>query len=284
MLLCLPTELIVEVFDKADSFTTAFALSHTCHRLRTIWKANANAILPSVVECFPQALELTHTQDMFGSDKNGRIQKLTYSRQEIPILYPERIERNANFVSHILPYYEHNIINALALRGIKRDALLTDDRMDLLRAIYRAMTLTAAGKEGCASHSLLPPLDIREYKQVRESMDFLQSWFKADQTQWLELCNPINMKDLHLNRGNAFRALPYMQVSDKLALLQSELTWLPPDDIYFKRFRKHFRLAPWGYHTMLDGDPKGAGSGRGVFMGDLLQRLERHRRTRGGHM
>lgn len=58
MLLCLPTELIVEIFDRADSFTTAYALSHTCHRLRTIWKANAKSILPSVVECFPQALEL----------------------------------------------------------------------------------------------------------------------------------------------------------------------------------------------------------------------------------
>ena len=281
MLLSLPTELIVEIFDKADSFTTAFALSHTCHRLRTIWKANANAILPSVVECFPQALDLTQTQDMFCTDEFGRIQEITHSGQEIPVLHPERIERNANFVSQILPYYEHNIINAFALRGSKRDALLTNDRMDLLRALYRAMTLTAAGKERCASHFLLPPLDIREYKQVREAMDFLQSWFKADQRQSRRSHNPTCMKDLHLISGDAVRALPYMQVSDKLALLESELVRLPADDIYFKHFRKHSRSAPWAYHTILDGDPKGAGSGRGVLMGDLFQRLEQHRRARG---
>ena len=164
MLLSLPTELIVEVFNKTDSFTTAFALSHTCHRLRTIWKTNAIAILPSVVECFPQALDLTQTQDIYRTDIYDRIQEITHSWQEVPTLHPELMERNATLVSRIFPYYEHNIINAFALRGIKRDTLNANERTDLLRAIYRAMTLAAAGKENCTSHSLLAPLDVREYK------------------------------------------------------------------------------------------------------------------------
>ena len=283
MLLCLPTELIVEIFDKADSFTTAFALSHTCHRLRAIWKANAIAILPSVVECFPQALDLTQTEDLFCVDENGRIQEITHSRQEVPILHPKRIERNAIFVSRILPYYEHNIINAFALRGVKRDALLKDERTDILRAIYRAMTLIAAGREGCTSHSLLPPLDMREYKQVREVMDFLQSWYQAIERQSLieaiqrQSLSPYNRNYLHLNRDKAFCALPYMQVSSKLMCLESDLISLRVDDVYFKRFISARR----GYHTMADGDLKGAGSGRGILMGELLQRLERHRESRG---
>ena len=276
MLLSLPTELIVEVFDKADSFTTAFALSHTCHRLRTIWKANAIAILPSVVECFPQAL--TQTEDMSCIDENGRIQEITHSRQEVPILHPERIKRNAIFVSRILPYYEHSIINAFALRGVKRDALLKDERTDILRAIYRAMTLIAAGKEGCTSHSLLPPLDMREYKQVREAMDFLQSWFKAIERQSLSLYNRNYLKDLPLNRDKAFCALPYMQVSSKLMCLESDFISLRVDDAYFKRFISARRA----YHTLADGDLKDAGSGRGILMGELLHRLERHRESRGG--
>ena len=270
MLLCLPTELVIEIFDKADSFTTASALSHTCHRLRTIWKANAKAILPSVVECYPQALELAQTQDMFRTDEYGRIQELIPSRQEVRVLHPERIERNATLVSRILPYYEHNIINAFALRGIKWDALMTNERTDILRAIYRAMTLAAARKEGCTSHSLLPPLDIHEYKQMREAMKFLKSWFASDQKESLDVYNPNYMRDLRLNRGNPFRALSYTQVSSKLNLLETDLMCLPVDDVYFK----HWGSVPWEYRTIVDGDLKDAGSGRGILLGELLPMLE----------
>ena len=281
MLLSLPTELIVGIFDKADSFTTAFALSHTCHRLRTIWKANANAILPSVVECFPQALDLTQTQDMYRSDEYGRIQEITRSRQEVPVLHSELMERNAVLVSRILPYYEHNIINAFSLRGIKRDTLDTNERTDLFRAIYRAMTLAAAGKQGCTSPSLLAPLHIREYKQMRGAMEFLQAWFDSDQKASLTPYNPSFMKDFHLYGGNAFRTISYMQVSCKLTLLETDMLLLPVDDDFFK----HLSPAPWGDYTntILDGDRRDAGSGRGLLMGELLQRLERHRKRRGGH-
>ena len=270
MLLSLPAELIVEIFVKAGSFKTALALSHTCHRLRTIWKANANAILPSVVECFPQALALTQTEDLYRTGEKVRTQESTRSRQTVPVLHPERIERNAMFVSRILRYYEHNIINAFALRGIKRDALLTDDRMDLLRAIYRAMTLTAAGKEDCTSHPLLASLDIREFKQMREAVDFLESWFKEDQRQSLESGNFNTMKE-YLNRGDAFRHPAYIEVSTKLTILETELILLTVGDAYYT-------YSPRGY---LDGDSKGAGSERGVLMGKLLQRLEEDRRSRG---
>ena len=277
MLLCLPTEIIVKIFEEADSFTTAFALSHTCHRLRTIWKANAIAILPSVVECFPQALDLTQTQDRFRSYENGCIQGITHSRQELPVLHPECIERNAKFVSHILLYYEHNIINAFALRGIKRDALLTDDRTDILRAIHRAMTLTAAGKERCTSHSLLAPLDLREYKQMREAMDFLKHWFASDQRGSLAPFDPEYMTDMRLYGGNAFRALSYIQVSTKLTILETDSIFLPVDDVYYN----YWGSVPRGYHTIVDGDLNHAGSGRGVLMGEFLQRLERRKKPRG---
>lgn len=279
MLLCLPTELIVEIFDKADSFTTAFALSHTCHRLRTIWKANANAILPSVVECFPQALDLAQTQDMFRHDKYGRIQEITHSRQKDRVLHPERIERNATLVSHILPYYEHNIVNAFALRGIKRDALRTDERTDILRAIYRAMTLTAAHKERGASQCFLAPLDIRDYKQMREAMYFLKSWFASDERESLNIYDPNYMKDWRLDRGNAFRrrASYYLMASCRLTLLEADLMFSTVDDAYYKNWGS----VPWGNRTIVDGDAKDAGSGRGIFMGEILPVLEQRRISRG---
>ncbi|KAM0798251.1 hypothetical protein BDR22DRAFT_823597 [Usnea florida] len=273
MLLSLPAELIVEIFDKAGSFKTALALSHTCHRLRTMWKANANTILPSVVECFPQALALTQTEDMYRTGENVRTQEIFRSQQTVPVLHPERIERNAIFVSRILRYYERNIINAFALRGIKRDALPTDDRMDLLRAIYRAMTLAAAGKEDCTSHPLLASLDVREFKQMGDAVEFLESWFKEDHRQLLGSGNFDTMKE-YLNRGDAFRHPPYIEVSTKLTILETDLILLTVRDTYYT-------YSPRGYHTIMDGDSKGARSGRGVLMGELLQRLEEDKRSRG---
>lgn len=276
MLLNLPTELIVKVFAKAESFTTAFALSHTCHRLRTIWKANAIAILPSVVECFPQALDLTQTQDMYRIDEYDRIQEFTHSWQEVLVLHSEFMERNAAMVSRILPYYEHNTINAFALRGIKRDTLNPNERTDLLRAIYRAMTLIAAGKEYCTSHDILAALDIREYKQIREAMDFLKPWFASDQRDWLAPFNPKNRTDWRLYGGRNLRALTYAQVSYELSILEIDFRLLPVDDVCFKLVD----AVRWGDHTILDGDLEDAGSGRGVLMGDLLRSLERHGKPR----
>ena len=215
---------------------------------------------------------------MFRHDKYGRIQEVTHSRQEVRVLHPERIERNATLVSHILPYYEHNIINAFALRGIKRDALMTDERTDVLRAIYRAMSLTAARKERSVSRSFLAPLDIRDYKQMREAVGFLRSWFASDERESLNIYDPNYMKDWRLDRGNAFRrrASYYLIASCRLTLLEADLMFSTVDDVYYQNWGS----VPWGNRTIVDGDMRDAGSGRGVLMGDILPILDQRRISR----
>lgn len=216
---------------------------------------------------------------MFRHDEYGRIQEITHSRQEVPVLHPERIERNATLISRVLPYYEHNIINAFALRGIKRESLMTNERTDILRAIYRAMALTAAGFEGCTSHSLLAPLDVYEFKQMMEAMDFLKSWFVSDQGESLKTYDP---NYLRLKYGNAVRALSYLQVSCKLTSLETDLMFIPVDDVD-DVYLKHWESVLWGHHTIVDGGLEDTGSGRGVLLGGLLPRLEQHWRSRGRH-
>ena len=251
----LPPELILDIFEATDSFATALTLSKTCQRIHGIWKANVDAILPFVVESFPQALEFAHAQEELCS----RLQRPLSPRNHITMT--QRISMNANLASRILQHYEARVIHASPKRGITRGPLTSNERADFLRALYRAITLAAWGKRGI-SHSSLEPLDMLEYMQLREAMDFVNSWFnkRSDSNICITVLQP---RDL---------AAAMSRTSLDLTLFHLDLMRLNFDHGDFQCWSK----VPFDYFTVADGYQAKAGSERGALLADLLPMLARN--------
>ena len=252
----LPPELILDIFEAADSFATALNLSRTCHRIHGIWEANVDAILPFVVESFPQAQEFAHAQEGVYS----YLQTPLSSQAQITMT--QRISMNANLASRNLQHYEARVIQESTERGVTRGPLTSNERADFLRAFYRAMTLAAWGKRGI-SHSFLELLDMLEYMQLREVMDFLSIWFNKrfnDSKSWIMVLQP---RDL---------AAALSRASLDLTLFHLDLMQLPVDHGDFRRWSK----VPFDYFTVADGYQANAGSARGARLADLLPRLARN--------
>lgn len=258
-LVSLPTELVIEIFKAVDSFDTAATLSKTSRRLRGIWKLHADAILPSVVECFPQARELAHAQE------EARAPLRVSPPPNWSSETTQRISSNATLISLILPDYEFRVLSASAqrgasrasvLRGARRAGLSPKERADFIRASYRAMTLAAAGRPAVA-HSLLARLDMLAYMQMKETTEHLYAWFK-------------NASEVvRLNHIDAAPAL--LNASTILSEFQSDLlqVLINHGDFNHGDFF-HWRPLPFGYFIVADGYQKKAGPARGARLADLL--------------
>ena len=244
-LVSLPTELVIEIFKAVDSFDTAATLSKSSRRLRGIWKLNADAILPSVVECFPQARELAHAQE------EARAPLRVSPPPSWSSETAQRISSNATLISLILPNYESRVIRASALRGARRAGLTRKERADFIRASYRAMTMAAADRPA-VSHSVLAQLDMLEYMQLKETTEYLYSWFKKGSEIW---------------RPNHIGAAPaLLNASIILSEFHCDLIQVPldHDDFLF------WKPLPFGYFLVADGYQKKAGPASGARLADLL--------------
>ena len=172
----LPTELIVEIYTAADTFATAETLSKTSHRLQNIWKVHADTILTSVVECFPQAQELALVQE----DNFPRLRPFSLPQQTMTTAH--RICMNVNLASSVFYSFENQVIKKSAQRGARREGLTQTERADFIRSCYRAMTLAAEDKWGIP-HSILDPLDMLEYMQMKKAIELLNFWLNDIETR-----------------------------------------------------------------------------------------------------
>ena len=200
----LPSEVILRIFKATDSHKTALALSQTCHHLQNVWEA----VLPSVVECFPQAQELAHIQEQAAQAEAAR--GMTISGQEMPsvpetpITTVQRISKNVDLATRVLTRFE---VRALRASSPKRTTLTPTERADFFRGLYRALTLayTITIDRPGLPQALLSPLDMLSYLQMEEAMDELNVFLEEGvmttdnfSTEWLDAGFAVSLAAQHL--------------------------------------------------------------------------------------
>lgn len=261
-LISLPPELIITIFRTTDSFGTALALGNSCRRLKSVWKINSDAILPSFVECFPQARELAYVQEKAAHESAYSQAEASTQPRISPfphkhITIAQRMWHNVDLALRILKRFEVRVGRAPSLKRATGSELTPTERADFLRGFYRAMTLTieiAAYRDGIPQ-SFLAPLDMLSYLQMKEAMDVL---------------------NLHLNDGlisceDTTRSLDTaMAVSSAaldLTLFHVDLMRLPVNRTDFGCWIR----VPFGHYTLADGYQAKEGSVRGTCLADLFQ-------------
>ena len=161
----LPSELVIQIFSRIDSFSTAWALGKTSHRLELIFILNSKAILRDVAFRSPQALQLASAQE------------LATLRQQPPTHHPStaqncshRMLSAANSALRALSYYETCVIDYFKQNGhehLSHYKLTPAEKIAFLRAYYRIMALVTSGQPNIPFKSLAR-LDMLEYLQMRE--------------------------------------------------------------------------------------------------------------------
>lgn len=261
-LLTLPPELIIKIFKTADSYDTALTLSNSCRRLRTVWKINSDAILPTFIECFPQARDLARVQEQAAQD-SAYIHAATSSRPRISsfpdthITIAHRVWKNVELALRVLLRFEVLVGRAPSMKRATGTTLTPTERADFLRGIYRAMTLAvkiAAYRDGIP-HPYLAPLDMLSYMQMKEAMDVL---------------------NLHLNNDlmsceDGIRSLDTATVVASAAL---DLTLFHIDLMQLSVNRADFGCwtrVPFGHFTLAGGYQAKEGWVRGASLDELSQ-------------
>lgn len=257
----LPPELLIQIFQSADTFTTAQTLSITSHRLHNIWNVNSDAILPHVVECFPQARELAVAQEQ----NHTRQRRLGLPQRSMTIA--QRVADNVTEASMTCAHFETCVVQASRQEhdddddddGIisPRDNISSRERADFTRAYYRAMTLqvTLSG-DWTFPRTYLDSLSLLEYLQMSSATQFLASMCKSSSVDY-GTCPPTV-------RHGPISA----ETMAALTLLDCKLETLPayPDDIGLRPVCGSF-----SYFLLSDGYMKnGEGAARGIRLAGLL--------------
>ena len=248
----LPSELLIQIFQSANTFTTAQTLSKTSHHLHNIWNANAAAILPHVVECFPQARELAVAQEQ----KHIRQPWLGMPQRSMSIA--QRVAANVAEASMTCAHFEACIVQASKQdeEGIPpRDNISSSERADFTQAYYRALTLAATGRMWTISRVQLASLDLLEYLQMREVTNFIDSMCKT------------STLDCGTSPPTVRHDILDVRVLVALIFLDHRLQALRayPDDI-----EGRLGSQPNYYFVLSDGYMKNGGAARSVRMADLL--------------
>ena len=180
-LLDLPPELIIKIFKATKSLATPLALGKARLRLHSIWKLNADVILPSVVECYLQAQKLARTQEKLAqefpqTEQNtpthprrtfmSRAKPLTFASPPKPLSTSQRITLNATLASHTLEAF-CTIDPPADTTSVPRTALTTIERTTFLHAFYRAITFLSFNAKGIP-RSYLSSLTYLAYWQIFE--------------------------------------------------------------------------------------------------------------------
>ena len=260
----LPAELLLNIFEATDSFPTALALSKTCHRLHSIWTSNADTILPSIVECFPQAQKLATTQENVAQEQTHP-QHTSLVRPEFPITTNQRISQNASLASHMLHTFETHL-NSQTTSPTRRTPLTPTERTSFLNGFYNAMTFLTLGNR----RSFFLPLPMLTYMQMHDAFHVLD----------LHLLTSPN-SPLHSMRSPESN----MTISEAIADFN-----LCHDELYAEWFvnwpdkEDRWDKVPHGYFTLDDGYRAKVGGqwGEGPLLGDVLKKIAKMRLMMGG--
>lgn len=161
----LPPELVIQIFRRIDSFSTAWALGKTSRQLEHIFILNSDAILRDVAFRSSQAQQLASAQEL-----------ATLRQQSLsphPLAAQNRTHRMLSAASsalRALSYYETCISNHFAQNDhehLPRYKLTLAELIAFLRAYYCAMALVTLGQPQIPFKSLAR-LDMLEYLQMRE--------------------------------------------------------------------------------------------------------------------
>ena len=268
----LPAELLLGIFEAADSFPTALALSRTCHRLHSIWTSNADIILPSIVECFPQAQNLATTQE-------NAIQEQTQAQQpslvppRIPITTNQRISQNASLASLILQTFETHLISTPSqTTGLtRRTGLTPTERTSFLHGFYLAMTYVTLGRYFLFS-STIPMLS---YMQMSEAMHALDLYLTASPNSPLH-----SLRSPETNETVPETVIDFNSFHTELKM------WAACDFACWPDEQNRWDKAPHGYFTLDDGYRviMDGERGEGPLLYDVLKQIARITIMMGGHV
>ncbi len=133
----LPSELLIQILESLEDFSTVSALGRTSCRLHSIWQANSASICPriltNVIECPEEANTLFDVQQSLSSPKVRIVgNQAVLDRTKAMI-------SNARMARDILKSFETQQAPRLYLM-LGRASLTLTERTDFLRAFYRAFT------------------------------------------------------------------------------------------------------------------------------------------------
>ena len=253
----LPAELLLKIFKATDSFPTALVLSKTCHRLHSSWTSNAGTILPSVVECFPQAQKLATTQEKKAQEQT-HAQQTSLIHPGTSITINQRISQNASLASRMLQTFETYVISTPSqTTGLtRRTALTPTERTSFLHGFYLAMTYVTLGR----CFPFLFPLSMLSYMQMSDAMTVLDLHLTTSPT------SPLNsMRSPETDETVSETIEDFKLFHAELKNYAVFATWPDKEDRWDK--------APHGYFTLDDGYRAKAGGeqGEGPLLGDLLK-------------
>ena len=271
-LLSLPAELLLNIFETTDSFSTALALSKTCHRLHDIWTSNADIILPSIVECFPQAQNLATTQENAIQEQTNA-QQMSPVAPGIPITTNQRISQNASLASHILQTFETHITSTPSpTTGLtRRTALTPTERTSFLHGFYLAMTYVTLGR----CFPFLFTLSMFSYMQMFEAMQMLDLHLTASPTSSL---HSHRSPETNMTVSETVLDFKYFHADLRCYATFRFARWPGERDGWHK--------APFGYFTLDDGyrAKMYEERGEGPLLHDVLKEIAKITLMFGGHV
>lgn len=167
----LAPELLIQILKSADNFADVTSLSSTSRKIFIIWKTNVDAIceavLPRIVDCFEQALELLAAQKKVEGGKHAFYGHMT------AVDRAEWILKWADTAAKALVYFEEDLIGN-AHKG-RLFCMTPSNRVDFLRAYYRAATLATLAK-GPLPCEVLSSWDMLAFRQMKVVMRWLMAY------------------------------------------------------------------------------------------------------------
>lgn len=260
----LPAELLIGIFKATDSVPTALALAKTSHRLHNIWTSNADVILPSIVECFPQAQKLATTQEKAAQEQSHAQETGVAPRPQVPITINQRICRNATLALRVLETFENKVLDALlqTTSWVCYVPFTPTERTTFLHGFYLAMTFVTLGRDV----PFLFNLPMLSYMQMSEAMHVLDLYLTATPSSPLRT---IRSPETDMTVPEAVVDFKYFHADLKSFAFFDIATWPDKEDRWDKVPHGYFTLDD-GYRAKVDGE-----RGEGPLMHDVLEKVAR---------
>ena len=183
----IPAELLIKIYGFLPSFTTAFALAATCHRLRRIWLENAAAIYPHLaarsIPCETHARQFLADQDRsVGQDP------------ALSALGVRRIMRNAQIIEKAIKQFEEEIV--CKVKSKQNPTKTKKDNLKMLTVHFTAGGLPSAQYYGKGQGH--PPYLTRSERR-RFIRTYYQLWgmLKLDHAESQKRLESMTVKQLY---------------------------------------------------------------------------------------
>ena len=276
---------MIQIFKKTDNFFSAWALCKTSRQIESIFILNSHTILHDIASRCPQAQDLASAQEL-----------VTLRQQSLsthPATAQNRSERMLSSASATLgavSHYEASVINHSEQEGcvnLSRRQLTLAEKIAFLRAYYRALALVTLGQSRIPFESLAR-LDMLEYIQMREvtmlstpvqkwqdeidlGINFPHLWSPENESKdGFKL--PFAPVTLPMG-GTAIPTVNWEETLLSLSYIEKIVLQNPACRDFHCGEPKAFY-----YFTVFDGYQKEAKPVRGVKLGELIRKVENHRR------